>query len=160
MFHQGNVLVSLAFKRYMQDRFFELTNRVNHVEGCTRWRRPLYSTGKAWLQEELAYLVDGVAINGVSGGPAFFFLQEGTVLSLMGLALSVIPNRATGDVLPGLAVARHIFPFHDLIERFRSQEEAKQEETPLPMELPMGMPIDEPRSPVPTRRSTPSRIQS
>jgi hypothetical protein len=78
----------------------------------------------------------------------------------MGLALSVIPNRATGDVLPGLAVARHIFPFHDLIKRFRSLEEAKQEETPLPVEPPTGTPIDEPRSPVPTRRSTPSRIQS
>ena len=47
-----------------------------------------------------AYLVDGVAINGVSGGPAFN--DEGTIF---GVVQAYIPNRPTIDLtLPGLMV--------------------------------------------------------
>jgi hypothetical protein len=51
-----------------------------------------------YLSEPYAYLVDGVAINGVSGGPAFN--NEGTVF---GVVQSYIPNRPTKELtLPGL----------------------------------------------------------
>jgi hypothetical protein len=81
----------------------------------------------AYLEEMSTYLVDGVAINGVSGGPAFRL--AGDLLELMGIVSAYIPNRATGDVLPGVAVVRDATQFHRLSERFRSLDEAKTEET-------------------------------
>jgi len=79
----------------------------------------------AWLREEEAYLVDGVAINGVSGGPAFH--PPGII---MGVVSAYIPNRATGEVLPGLSVIRSVTQFHKLAPMFKSLEEAKAKETP------------------------------
>ena len=58
------------------------------------------------------YLVDGVAINGVSGGPSFFFLAG--VPTLLGVVSDYIPNRATGEVLPGLSLVRDIVPLHNV----------------------------------------------
>lgn len=82
----------------------------------------------AWIEEEAAYLVDGVAINGVSGGPAFRLLQGSS--QLMGVVSAYIPNRATGDVLPGVAVVRDVTQYHGLADTFRSLDEAKAQETP------------------------------
>ncbi len=79
----------------------------------------------AWLAEEQAYLVDGVAINGVSGGPAF--IAEGV---FMGVVTEYRPNRATGESLPGLALVRSVEPFHGLAGSFPSLDEAKTKETP------------------------------
>jgi hypothetical protein len=80
----------------------------------------------AWVQNDEAYLVDGVAINGVSGGPAFV-LWGGT---LTGVVSAYIPNRNTGEVLPGLAVVRGVSQFHDVAESFRTIDDAKAEEKP------------------------------
>lgn len=81
----------------------------------------------AWLEEEAAYLVDGVAINGVSGGPAFIILGA----TLIGIVSAYIPNRVTGEPLPGLAVVRSVNQFHDLAEAFKTIDEAKAgEKTP------------------------------
>ncbi|MCL4475861.1 MAG: serine protease [Nitrospirae bacterium] len=79
----------------------------------------------AWIDGESAYLVDGVAINGVSGGPAFVDASM-----LIGVVSAYIPNRATGEPLPGLAVIRSVNQFHDIVERFSSIDQAKAEETP------------------------------
>lgn len=78
----------------------------------------------AWVQDDLGYLVDGVAINGVSGGPAFIRDQI-----VVGVVSAYIPNRATGEPLPGLAVVRGVEQFHQLAESFRTLDEAKAEET-------------------------------
>lgn len=57
----------------------------------------------AYLKEEGAYLVDGVAINGVSGGPAFTF-QDGKIV-LLGMVTAYIPNlRPSGDSLTRLGL--------------------------------------------------------
>ena len=79
----------------------------------------------SWLESEDAYLVNGVAINGVSGGPAFA-LWGGM---LAGVVSAYIPNRNTGEVLPGLAVVRGVGQFHDIAESFRTIDEAKAGET-------------------------------
>jgi len=55
------------------------------------------------------YLVDGTAINGVSGGPAFFKDQNKAVL--IGIVTNYIPNLATGLTLPGLSLIRCINPY-------------------------------------------------
>lgn len=81
----------------------------------------------ACIESDSSYLVDGVAINGVSGGPAFRRISDGT--ELVGLVSAYIPNRATGDVLPGVALIRDVDNLHDVIERFKSLAEAKTEET-------------------------------
>lgn len=103
----------------------------------------------AWDADSTSYLVDGVAINGVSGGPALH-LAGGPII--MGVLSAYIPNRATGEVLPGLAVVRDVSQFHDLLKDFNSIEEAKEEETP-PTEPPKP-PSDEPKADVPTKRTT------
>jgi hypothetical protein len=83
-----------------------------------------------FLQHSGSYLVDGVAINGVSGGPAFVLFGESNI-NLIGLVSAYIPNRATGEVLPGVCMVRAIFPYHDFIARLASFEEARAKEQEL-----------------------------
>lgn len=86
----------------------------------------------AWIQSQAAYLVDGVAINGVSGGPAFHVLNidgNGTVV-IVGVVSAYIANRATGDVLPGLSVVRDVSQFHELAPTFASLDQARKAEPP------------------------------
>jgi hypothetical protein len=97
----------------------------------------------AFIQPDSAYLVDGVAINGVSGGPAFRLYGDDS-MDLLGIVSAYIPNRATGDVLPGVAVVRDATQFHELTERFRNFDDAKKQESvpqePAPVETPEGDP--------------------
>ena len=91
----------------------------------------------AWIEEQSAYLVDGVAINGVSGGPAFHVevIEGQSSPVIMGVVSAYVPNRATGDVLPGLSVVRDVAQFHELAPTFASLDQAKSAETapaPLP----------------------------
>lgn len=62
-----------------------------------------------WMQKEEAYLVDGVAINGVSGGPAFVQDDKGNPI-IVGLVTEYRPNFATGEARPGLSLVRSINP--------------------------------------------------
>jgi hypothetical protein len=79
-----------------------------------------------YRQSSKEYLVDGVAINGVSGGPAFW--NGGNRVTLMGVMAAYIANRATGETLPGLAVVSDIEQFHELSKMFKSVDEAKRKE--------------------------------
>ena len=64
------------------------------------------------------YFVDGVAIQGVSGGPAFCTVwddaEEDTRLAIIGSISAYRPNRATGDALPGLLIADDVSGLHNL----------------------------------------------
>lgn len=79
----------------------------------------------AWIESDNAYLVDGVAINGVSGGPAFVVGNM-----LIGVVSAYIPNRAMGEPLPGLAVVRGVNQYHDLAQEFETLDQAKAKEIP------------------------------
>ncbi|HXH03503.1 MAG TPA: serine protease [Candidatus Competibacteraceae bacterium] len=81
----------------------------------------------AWREEEESYLIDGVAINGVSGGPAFFLMPERPVV--IGVVAAYMPNRLTGEVLPGLAVVRDVSQFYEVAPQFRSIDEARLRQT-------------------------------
>ena len=63
----------------------------------------------ACLDDPKKYFIDGVAIPGVSGGPAFYFnVGEPGVeprLRILGSITAYRPNRTDGEVLPGLMVA-------------------------------------------------------
>lgn len=47
----------------------------------------------------------------------------------MGVVSAYVPNRATGEALPGLAVVRDVSQFHDLAPTFGTLEQAKSQET-------------------------------
>lgn len=82
----------------------------------------------AYLDSEESYLVDGVAINGVSGGPAFRCHVDNA--EMMGIVSAYIPNRATGEVLPGVALLRDVNRLHEITARFKTLDEAQAEQTP------------------------------
>ena len=72
------------------------------------------------------YLIDGVAINGVSGGPVVSYLPEKKTIQIVGTVSAYAPNRATGDTLPGLSVAQDISHFHESIAKIKSLDEANK----------------------------------
>ena len=84
----------------------------------------------SFLPSQGAYLVDGVAINGVSGGPAFLaaFLGSGKELRMevLGVVTAYIPNRATGESLPGVCFIAGIYPIHKMVQAMESFDEAIQ----------------------------------
>lgn len=82
-----------------------------------------------WIGERKFYFVDGVAINGVSGGPAFYFTGDDKPVTLAGVISAYIPNRATGEPLPGLLVVRDVTLLHSTIQAIRTIEEAIEEDS-------------------------------
>jgi hypothetical protein len=87
-----------------------------------------------------AYLVDGVAINGVSGGPTFALVDEDVLL--IGVVAAYLANRAKGRTLPGLSVIRDVSQFQELVRHFHSVDDAKRSEAdrrgPPPPSSPIG----------------------
>jgi len=86
-----------------------------------------------------AYLIDGVAINGVSGGPVF---DEGVVAGqpgihpkIIGIITAYIANRDTGSTLPGLAYAQDVSHFHNTTSTLKSLHEAAKKKRQLEQEL-------------------------
>jgi len=79
-----------------------------------------------YLNVAKAYLVDGVAINGISGGPAFAIV--GDSVQVIGSVSAYIPNRVTGECLPGVCFVTAVQFFHEFIKDLDSLEDAKQEE--------------------------------
>ncbi|MDG4583649.1 MAG: serine protease [Candidatus Competibacter sp.] len=72
-----------------------------------------------------AYLVDGVAINGVSGGPVVYSTEaDGT--RIVGIVSAYRANRATGEALPGLLIAQDVSHFHSVSDHVRSIDEANK----------------------------------
>ena len=70
-----------------------------------------------------AYLIDGVAINGVSGGPVFQCPDSESV-QIIGCVSAYHANRATGETLPGLLRAQDVSHFHGAAESIRDIDEA------------------------------------
>ncbi len=82
----------------------------------------------SWSQE-LGYLIDGVAISGVSGGPTLRIGGDSSI-HLIGVVSAYIPSRTSGETLPGLCVVRDVTQLQKYIEAFKTIEEAKEQETP------------------------------
>ncbi|MBL0211354.1 MAG: trypsin-like peptidase domain-containing protein [Holophagaceae bacterium] len=81
----------------------------------------------AFLFNDDCYLIDGVAINGVSGGPVFDALT-GNQPELVGSISAYISNRVGGASLPGLLRAQDITSFHEALQTVRSLDEARKME--------------------------------
>ena len=82
-------------------------------------------TVSAFLMQEDCYLIDGVAINGVSGGPVFSEIQ-GDTPEIVGIISAYLPNQAGNT--PGLLRAQDITPFDLALKRMQSLHEAKEKE--------------------------------
>ncbi len=83
-----------------------------------------------WLERDEAYLVDGVAINGVSGGPAFYEGENGKMW-IIGIVTEYRPNYATGAPLPGVSLIRSTSPLMEFYDSMQEQiESATVEEIP------------------------------
>jgi hypothetical protein len=72
-----------------------------------------------------AYLIDGVVINGVSGGPVLH-LTETDGVQIVGVVSAYSANRVTGEALPGLSVAQDVSNFHDVAKHIHSIDEANR----------------------------------
>lgn len=72
-----------------------------------------------------AYLIDGVAINGVSGGPVLY-LTETDGVQIVGTVSAYRANRSNGEALPGLAIAQDVSHFHDVVNHVHSIDEANR----------------------------------
>lgn len=77
----------------------------------------------AWLEPDEAYLVDGAAINGVSGGPAFYEDEHGNIW-IIGIVTEYRPNLATGNILPGVSLIRSTSPVMEFYVTLQKQIEA------------------------------------
>ena len=81
----------------------------------------------AWLEKDDSYLIDGVAINGVSGGPVFAMLGVDQP-QLIGTISAYMPNRVRGDVLPGMLRAQDVTLMHETLKQVRSLDEARRKQ--------------------------------
>lgn len=114
-----------------------------------------------YLKEIDSYLVDGVAINGVSGGPAFWIPYKTREVKICGVVSAYIPNTATGTILPGLSMLTSVEAYQKDLEYFKTLdvasdaakkeeiEKKKKGEIPTPSVSPSA-----PSSPVPTPGSS------
>jgi len=80
-----------------------------------------------------AYLIDGVAINGVSGGPVIYSDPTDGV-QIVGSISAYRANRATGEVLPGLSIAQDVSHFQAIAATVRTIDEANRQREALKAE--------------------------
>jgi hypothetical protein len=133
-----------------KDKFLRVGNDIGWVGfPAVATARLCFFGGRvsAFDHDVKAYLVDGVAINGVSGGPAFHLTD--TFPIVMGVVSAYMPNRATGEVMPGLSLVRDVTQFHELAPTFASIEQAKGKESPA---VPPSPPPVEPTDKIDTRK--------
>ena len=79
----------------------------------------------AWWESTHTYLIDGVAISGVSGGPVLCMTQA--QLQIVGTMSAYRAGGVGGAPTPGLAFAQDVSYFHDVVGRVRSLDEANRE---------------------------------
>ena len=73
------------------------------------------------LAARKAYLIDGVALSGVSGGPVIYVPSAGAVQIIGSVSAYYHANRST---LPGLLIAQGVSHFHEVAGHVRSIDEA------------------------------------
>jgi hypothetical protein len=71
------------------------------------------------------YLIDGVAINGVSGGPVVYNTATDGA-AIVGVMTEYRANRRGGEALPGLSFAQDVSHFHAVITEANNVDEAKE----------------------------------
>lgn len=80
-----------------------------------------------------AYLIDGVAINGVSGGPVLYSTGADSV-QVVGIITAYQASRQAGGPLPGLSIAQDVSHFHDIIQHVKTMDDAQKTKAKLEQE--------------------------
>jgi hypothetical protein len=90
-----------------------------------------FFTGRisAHLDDYNSYLIDGVAINGVSGGPVIYILPDIFSPKIIGTVSAYMPNRIHGDTLPGLLRVQDVTSFHNTIQTLKNMDEAREKKS-------------------------------
>jgi hypothetical protein len=101
-----------------------------------------------------AYLIDGVAINGVSGGPVLYSTPADG-LQVIGIISAYMANRNRGDALPGLSFAQDVSHFHDVNLFIKSLDDAKKKKLEAAQDQPTQ---EQPKEPVATEPPPPPII--
>ena len=81
----------------------------------------------AHQQIEKSYIIDGVSIHGLSGGPVFC-LSEAPIFTpqVIGIVSAYKVNRTTGEALPGLLYAHDVSHFYNTIKQINSFDDARR----------------------------------
>ena len=88
----------------------------------------------SFLNQEDCYLIDGVAVHGVSGGPVFSELNDETP-EIIGTVSAYVPNLRPSDTLPGLLRAQDVAPFQEHIQQIQSLDDARKKKSETPKEI-------------------------
>ena len=94
--------------------------------GLYEWTLCFFS-GCVSARRKNGYLIDGVAINGVSGGPVIYSPDTGSDIEFVGAISAYHANRQAGGPLPGLLIAQDVAHFHDTIQMFKTFEEMRRQ---------------------------------
>jgi hypothetical protein len=81
------------------------------------------------LEQQQAYLLDGVIINGVSGGPVIASFYDGS-FCLFGVVTAYRPNMNAGATLPGLGVATSTANFYAALEEIHALKQFETQPVP------------------------------
>jgi hypothetical protein len=109
-----------------KDAVISIGNEVGWIgyPGIYEWTLCFFS-GCISANRKNSYLIDGVAINGVSGGPVLYSSGADGV-QIVGTVSAYRANRQFGDALPGLLIAQDVSHFHSVIQVFRNLDEARK----------------------------------
>jgi acetone carboxylase gamma subunit len=80
-----------------------------------------------------AYLIDGVAINGVSGGPVVYCTDTEGV-QIVGTINAYAANKQSGESLPGLSIAQDVSHFHSIVSYIKSMDDAQKKKQEMEKE--------------------------
>lgn len=83
---------------------------------------PCFLSGRisAYLPDKEAYLIDGVSIHGLSGGPVFVCDEKDVVVA--GIVTNYYPNNVNNQSWPGLAMFRTINPLMKLYDEQKKKD--------------------------------------
>ena len=87
-----------------------------------------------------SYFIDGVAINGVSGGPVVY-QENNDEPFIIGTISSYMPNYANDQYpYPGLSVAENVPNLHKIAKRLKDLDEARKKQSPPTQPPPLPPP--------------------
>ena len=78
----------------------------------------------AFNRDNDSYYIDGIAINGVSGGPVFD--EKDNAPEIVGIVSAYHYNRQSGGNLPGLLMAHDATHLNQIIEKLKTLDEARK----------------------------------
>lgn len=78
----------------------------------------------AFNKDDDSYFIDGIAINGVSGGPVFF--EKNGTPQIVGIVSAYQYNRQSDGALPGLLTAHDATHLNTIVENLKNMAEARK----------------------------------